>query len=268
MTTMSQFADMTSSSIFFDVVLFDFSSLVTGASFMSISSLVLELGQKTWYYCFRKCGWRKKSLPGWPEKNLFYQFNWIFKIKFTLKKLLQQHFSLLKNKELYHLLFEGKKTYEFVRINLLLEIFLFEYMFFWIETKNIFSHTYLTYFRKQDYFFLASWQFFFYKELTRNSEIGNTPVWVLFNIWKLEQVRDTKFGINVSDEILLNAAKGQGYGFYRFWVIKGKPIPPFTQIRVNFLNSKLRHGYISTSFTAFKNIFRNTFYQWINSNTC
>ena len=28
---------------------------------------------------------------------------------------------------------------------------------------------------------------------------------------------------DVSSEILLNAAKCQGYGFYRFWVIKGKP---------------------------------------------
>ena len=29
---------------------------------------------------------------------------------------------------------------------------------------------------------------FFYKGLTRNSEIGNTNVWVLLNIWKLGQV--------------------------------------------------------------------------------
>ena len=42
MTMTSQFADTTSSSIFFDVVLFLLSSLVTGPSFMSISSLVLE----------------------------------------------------------------------------------------------------------------------------------------------------------------------------------------------------------------------------------
>ena len=48
---------------------------------------------------------------------------------------------------------------------------------------------------------------------------------------------DTKFGTNVSNRMLLNAAKFQGYSFYRFWVIKGKPtrgvkLPP-TQIRVN-----------------------------------
>ena len=38
---------------------------------------------------------------------------------------------------------------------------------------------------------------FLYKGLTRNSENGNTPVWVLPNIWRLEWVSDTKFGTNV-----------------------------------------------------------------------
>ena len=64
---------------------------------------------------------------------------------------------------------------------------------------------------------------FFYKGLTRNPEIGNSPVWVLPSIWRLGQVRDTKFGKNVSNKMLLNAAKQQGYGLYRFWVIKVKP---------------------------------------------
>ena len=64
---------------------------------------------------------------------------------------------------------------------------------------------------------------FFYKGLTRNLEIGNTPFWVLFNIWRLGQVMDTKFSRNVSNRMLLNAAKCQGYSVYRFWVIKGKP---------------------------------------------
>ena len=57
---------------------------------------------------------------------------------------------------------------------------------------------------------------FFYKGLTRNPEIGNTPAWVLPNIWRLGQVGDTEFGTIVSNKILLNATK--------FWVIKGKPI--------------------------------------------
>ena len=41
---------------------------------------------------------------------------------------------------------------------------------------------------------------FIYKGLTRNSEIGNTPIWVLPNIWRQGIVRDTKFGTNVSNK--------------------------------------------------------------------
>ena len=82
---------------------------------------------------------------------------------------------------------------------------------------------------------------FFYKALTRNPEIANIHIWVLPNIWRLRLVRDTKFGTDVSNEMLLNAAKCQDYSFYRFWVIKGKPtglgwegsnFKP-TQVRVN-----------------------------------
>ena len=58
--------------------------------------------------------------------------------------------------------------------------------------------------------------FSFYKGLTRNLEIRNTPVWVLSNIWKLGKVKNTKFGRNISNEILLNAAKCQGCTFYCF----------------------------------------------------
>ena len=61
---------------------------------------------------------------------------------------------------------------------------------------------------------------FFYKGLTRNPKIGNTPVWVLPNIWRLGGVTDTKCGANLSNRMLLNAAKFQGYSFYRFPVIK------------------------------------------------
>ena len=50
----SQFSDMTSTSDFFDVVLFLLSSLVTGPSFMSISLLVL----KPWQFSF---------IRDWPE---------------------------------------------------------------------------------------------------------------------------------------------------------------------------------------------------------
>ena len=61
---------------------------------------------------------------------------------------------------------------------------------------------------------------FFYKGLTRNAEIRNTLAWVLSNIWRLGQVRDTKFGTNVSYEMLLNAAKWQVYSFHRFESLK------------------------------------------------
>ena len=63
---------------------------------------------------------------------------------------------------------------------------------------------------------------YFYKGLTRNPEIRNAPVWVLLKIWRLGWVRDTKFGTDISNEMLLNAAKCQGCNFYRFWVIKRK----------------------------------------------
>ena len=67
------------------------------------------------------------------------------------------------------------------------------------------------------------WQFLFYKRLTRNPKIGNTAVLALLNIWRLGQVRDTKFGTNVSNKELLDIAKCQCYSFCRFWVIKEKP---------------------------------------------
>ena len=46
---------------------------------------------------------------------------------------------------------------------------------------------------------------------------------------------DTKFGANVSNRMLLNAAKFQGYSFSVFELLKLKlfiKIPPPTQIRV------------------------------------
>ena len=70
----------------------------------------------------------------------------------------------------------------------------------------------------------------FYKGLTRNLEIRNTPVWFLPINWRLGKVRDTKFGTNVCDKMLSNAPKCQGYSSYRFWVIKAKPIVPTSPI--------------------------------------
>ena len=82
---------------------------------------------------------------------------------------------------------------------------------------------------------------YFCKGLTRNSGIGNNPVWVLPNIWRLGWVRITKFGTNLSDKMLLNAAKCQGYSFNCLF-IKGQPtggkIAPI-QIRVNLPKNTL-----------------------------
>ena len=65
----------------------------------------------------------------------------------------------------------------------------------------------------------------------RNSEI--TPVWVVWlNIWRLGQVRDTRFGPNVSYKMLLNVGKCQNHRLYYFWVNKptdgggGVKLPP------------------------------------------
>ena len=84
---------------------------------------------------------------------------------------------------------------------------------------------------------------FFYMGFTRNPKIGNNSVWVLPNTWRLGWVMYTKFGTNVSNKILVKAAKCQCCNFYRFWVIKRKPtrgvkLPPRpTQIRVNSLTA-------------------------------
>ena len=45
----------------------------------------------------------------------------------------------------------------------------------------------------------------FYKGLTRNPETGNTLFCVFTNIWGLGQIKNTKFGKNVSNKMLLNA---------------------------------------------------------------
>ena len=87
---------------------------------------------------------------------------------------------------------------------------------------------------------LELWQFSFIRDWP---EIGNSPVWVLPNIWRLGRVRNTKFGTKISNKILLNAAKCQGCSFTVSELFKenqqgmGKitpchSTPPSTQIRV------------------------------------
>ena len=80
---------------------------------------------------------------------------------------------------------------------------------------------------------------FFYKGLTRNHKIRNTRVWVLPSILRLGQVRDTKFGTNVSNEMLLNAAKCYCYNFYCFELLRDNqsyhydPHPDKSKLSVN-----------------------------------
>ena len=98
---------------------------------------------------------------------------------------------------------------------------------------------------------------FFLKRLNRSLEIGNTPVWVSSNIWRLEQFINTKFGTNVSNRMLLNATKLDGDRFYRFWVIKGKPTgrgvklpPPPPRLGLKTLSLKCKIFAISLVETA------------------
>ena len=83
-----------------------------------------------------------------------------------------------------------------------------------------------------------------YKEL-KSQIIGNIPIWVLPNNWRLKQVRNTKFGTNVSKKMLLNAAKCQVTPFTisellrknQQWRVK---LPsPLSQIRVNYCDLRL-----------------------------
>ena len=104
-------------------------------------------------------------------------------------------------------------------------------LFFWLSVLFLSSLIIGPSFMSISWLVLELWQFFIYIGLTRNPEIGNTPVWILHDIWRLGRVSTTKFGTYVSNKMLLNTAKCQGYSFYCFWVIKWKPtggleIPP------------------------------------------
>ena len=70
---------------------------------------------------------------------------------------------------------------------------------------------------------LELWQFYFIRDWPeiQKSEILPSEICPISEDWG--QVIDTKFSTNVSNRMLLNPAKFQGYSFYRFWVIKVKP---------------------------------------------
>ena len=69
---------------------------------------------------------------------------------------------------------------------------------------------------------LELWRFSFVRDLPeiRKSEILPSEICSKSGDWC--ELQDTKFGTNVSNEMLLNAAKYQGYSIYRFWINKGK----------------------------------------------
>ena len=105
---------------------------------------------------------------------------------------------------------------------------------------------------------------FFFKGLTGNSEIRKTSGFCpISGDWG--RVRDTKSGTNVSNKMLVNAAKCQGYSFYLFWVIKEKPTgegtylpPPATEItpkKATFLYDLVVH-----TKTMLSLVWRWTFY--------
>ena len=62
----------------------------------------------------------------------------------------------------------------------------------------------------------------FYKGLPRNLGIGNTPSEFFSISGDWDELGITNLA-RTSNKMLLNAAKCQGYSFYRFWVIKRKP---------------------------------------------
>ena len=83
---------------------------------------------------------------------------------------------------------------------------------------------------------LELWQFSFIKDWPKiqKSKISSSEFCPRSRDW------GTKFGTNISNKMLLSAAKYQGYCFYHFWAIKGKPTerrvkspPTHTQIRLH-----------------------------------
>ena len=70
---------------------------------------------------------------------------------------------------------------------------------------------------------LELWQFTFIRDWPEIRKWEIPAFLVLPNILRMGQVRNTKLGTDVSNKMLLNAAKCQGYNIFRFWVFKRKP---------------------------------------------
>ena len=76
--------------------------------------------------------------------------------------------------------------------------------FFWRFCVSLFSFSYWPKFHARIITGSGVMTIFVYKGLTKNLEIGNTTAWVFLNIWRPGQVMDTKFGMTLSNEMLLN----------------------------------------------------------------
>ena len=94
--------------------------------------------------------------------------------------------------------------------------------FFWSCLVSLVKFTYLYKFHVNIITGSGVMTISFYKGLTLNLDIGNTQVWILPSNWGLARVKNIKFGTNIFNKILINAAKCQSCSFYRFSVIKGK----------------------------------------------
>ena len=103
--------------------------------------------------------------------------------------------------------------------------------------------------------------FFVYKRLIRNPEIANTSVWVLSNIWRLGQVRDTKLRRNISNEKLLNGAKLQVYSSYVSELLRDglKSTHPSPRLDLSSLKILLVKSLAFAS-AGFWSVFGNHFY--------
>ena len=69
------------------------------------------------------------------------------------------------------------------------------------------------------------------RQFCLNLSLNLILVWILSDIWRLERVMDTKFCTNVSNKMLLNAAKYQCYSVFELlretnWRVKLIPPSP------------------------------------------
>ena len=86
------------------------------------------LGQKKKYTIVSGNVGDEKNIHLGDCKKLFYQFNWIFSTKFTLKNYSNRTFPCWKTESPIFYCLKGKKR-KSIQINLLVEIFLFVHVF-------------------------------------------------------------------------------------------------------------------------------------------